>query len=113
MTPPDSPAPHAPRPAWRGLRGAAVLALGGVLAAVLLLVSRERGPRPLAVLELAPARTLEARLSYPGAARYRPPGVLRSGGGLPLERLSPETLAGMEAAGDFHGLALGALLAGE
>jgi tetratricopeptide (TPR) repeat protein len=61
----------------------------------------------------APTRTLEARVSYPGADLHHPYGPLRSGeaGG----RVSPaplRELARLEAAGDVHGLAAAYLVRG-
>ncbi len=68
---------------------------------------------PALFLAGAPSRTLEARVSYPGADLHRPYGPMRSGdagGGVPPAPL--QELARLEAAGDVHGLAAAYLVRG-
>ncbi len=124
-SPPDLQVPSSPpdlearaaarrRPRWL------VAGLAGLAAAALLLVVLRRAPTPVdrvapAVASLAgdlgPRRTLEARLSYPGADRYRALDVAR--GAADREDISLARMAELEAARDWHGLAVAALLAGE
>jgi hypothetical protein len=74
-------------------------------------------PAPIASLagDLRPTRGLAARLTYPGAERYRPLDVMRGDppSALAHEAISLDRLAGLERAGDWHGLAVASLLAGE
>ncbi|HET7500084.1 MAG TPA: CHAT domain-containing protein [Kofleriaceae bacterium] len=100
------------RPWW-------IVGLGGVAAAAAALLLILRPPTlptdaPVAVSlqgDLGPSRSLEARLSYPGAERYRPLDVARgarAGDAIPLDRM-----IGLERAKNWHGLAVASLLAGE
>ncbi|NTX12418.1 CHAT domain-containing protein [Myxococcus sp. CA056] len=59
-----------------------------------------------------PGRTLEARLTHPGADRHRPYEVMRSGGDKP-RALSLRELAKLEEAGDERGIASAYLLRGD
>ncbi|MCE9669137.1 CHAT domain-containing protein [Myxococcus stipitatus] len=104
------------RPAWSRRRSwVAAAALSGSLAAVFAVVAlRPRtGNVETVALALAPTRSLEARLSWPGASAHRPYGVLRSGDERPRELLPLQALAKLEEAGDLQGLAAGHLLRGE
>lgn len=67
---------------------------------------------PALFLATAPTRTVEARVSYPGADVHRPYGPPRSGaaGAAPPAPLAE--LARLEAAGDVHGLAAAYLVRG-
>ncbi|HEU4730286.1 MAG TPA: CHAT domain-containing protein [Kofleriaceae bacterium] len=96
-----------------------IVGLGGVAAAaaaVLLVVRPPTRPTspPVAISlqsDLGATRGIEARLSYPGAERYRPMDVARgarAGEAIPLDRMIE-----LERAKDWHGLAVAALLAGE
>ncbi|WP_255203892.1 CHAT domain-containing protein [Myxococcus sp. AM011] len=94
-----------PRPRWAALM--VVVGIAGAAAVAAGLRSRW-SPTPVSpelFLTGAPVRTLEARVSYPGADVHRPYGPLRSGdaGGPPPAPLSE--LARLEAEGDMHGLA--------
>ncbi|WP_267968046.1 CHAT domain-containing protein [Myxococcus stipitatus] len=60
----------------------------------------------------SPGRTLEARLTHPGADRHRPYEVMRSGGGK-VPGLSLRELAKLEEAGDHRGIAAAYLLRGD
>lgn len=112
-----SPRPRAFRPKWSRRRMALVAVMGGSLAAALGLLVLRAGPAETpgtgTLVAMAPTRSMEERLSYPGAAGYRPYGVNRSGGQPSLERVPLETLARLEQAGDAHGVAIGHLLRGE
>ncbi|HEX8440013.1 anti-sigma factor family protein, partial [Archangium sp.] len=116
---PTAPPSRAFRPAWSRRRVGLAVALGGSLAAAVTLavLSGPGKDMPGTVsseaLALAPTRSLEARLSYEGAAGYRPYGVMRSGNEQPRETVPLKTLTRMEEKGDFHGLAIGALLGGD
>jgi hypothetical protein len=90
--------------------GYAVAAL--VVAAALLSWRLYRGrPRDLA-LALAPTRAIEARLSWPGADRFRPYDDKHVVGHA-REAVPIDVLAALERRGDMRGLAAGWLLAGE
>jgi hypothetical protein len=69
---------------------------------------------PALFLSNAPTRTLEARVSYPGADVFRPYGPLRSGdAGAAAPSPAPlRELARMEEAGNMHGLAAAYLVRG-
>ncbi|PTL81085.1 CHAT domain-containing protein [Vitiosangium sp. GDMCC 1.1324] len=115
---PMAPRSRAFRPAWRS-RAVRAMVLGGSLAAAVSLALlgtsslETAGPLPTEVLALAPTRAMEARLAYGGAAGYRPYAVKRSGDERPRELVPMKTLARLEEARDFHGLAAGALLGGD
>lgn len=103
------------------MRGKNVLvaAVGGSLACVLAFtllrppVPGMPGMNSGEALVLAPTRAMEARLSYAGAAGYRPYEVSRSGEEKARESVPLKTLSRMEEAGDLHGLAAVFLLRGE
>jgi cellulose synthase operon protein C len=108
----DAPSRRAaPRRRW------VAASLLGLAAAAALLVMLVRPPPTLAPIvaslarDLGPQRALEARLSYPGADRYRALGVARGTRG--HEDISMARMAELEAARDWHGLGVAALLAGE
>ncbi|NTX11663.1 CHAT domain-containing protein [Myxococcus sp. CA056] len=94
-----------PRPRWAAL--VVVVGVAGAAAVVAGVRSRQRSEpvSPELFLTGAPVRTLEARVSHPGADVHRPYGPLRSGdaGGPPPAPL--RELARLEAEGDMHGLA--------
>lgn len=79
-----------------------VLAVGSVL------LTRDRQP---ALLATAERRFMEARLSHPGASRFRPYSATRASDS-PVERVPQRALADLEERGDFHGLATAYLLQG-
>ncbi|WP_224240505.1 CHAT domain-containing protein [Hyalangium gracile] len=85
-----------------------------VAAAVLGLRAARRGPGEdeAAFLSSEPTRTLEARLSHPGADRYRPYHAVSRGQGASPTGASLEVLARLEAQGDMRGLASAYLLSG-
>ncbi|WP_164020946.1 CHAT domain-containing protein [Pyxidicoccus trucidator] len=113
----DEPAPsivHGP-PAWRRKAWLMVvpLALAAGLA-TLVLVSRS-DPRPDAHtlwLAQAPTRTLEARVTLPGADLHKPYEVMRSQG-TTAQPLPMREMALLEKAGDDRGLAMAFLLRGD
>ncbi|MFP2906577.1 CHAT domain-containing protein [Pyxidicoccus sp. 3LFB2] len=94
---------------------AAVLAGGAALVGLPSWRGAASPPVPPALfLADTPTRTLEARVSYPGADVFRPYGPLRSGdagAGAPVPAPLRE-LARMEEAGDVHGLAAAYLVRG-
>ena len=61
---------------------------------------------------LGPARTIEGRLSYPGADRYRPYEVQRLAGPAAVEHIPMATVGALEQQGDAHGAAAAYLLMG-
>jgi len=93
-----------------GLAGALAAA-----AAALLVIHPAAPPAPPVIASLAdqlgPTRSIEPRLSYPGADRYRPLDVAR--GARSSESISIERMGQLEHAKDLHGVAVAALLAGE
>jgi cellulose synthase operon protein C len=102
------PPPRRGRTWWAGALAMVAIAAGGLYA---------WWPSPsaqpvVAALEpeLAP-RGIEARLSYPGTERYRRLDVARGGQG--GDAISPARIATLERAGDWHGLAVVALLGGQ
>lgn len=114
-SPPALSSRRAFRPVWSRRGVLLATAVVGCLAVVVGLAGLRSGPgepggEPLAI---APLRTLEARLSYAGAAHYRPYEVQRSGEGPARDSVPLKTLGRMEEAGDFHGLAALYLLRGE
>ncbi len=91
-----------------------VSVLSAMAAAALLLVylaSRSREPQPL--LALAERRTIEGRLSYPAADRYRPYDAARGGPDTSGDITPPEKIAELSQRGDTHGVASAYLLAGD
>ncbi|WNG27566.1 CHAT domain-containing protein [Cystobacter fuscus] len=95
---------------WSAGVGMAALVLLGLLAAWWMRpASPDMGAQLLA---LAPTRSLEGRLGYPGLDGYRSSGTLRDGASGSAE-LDVRLLARLEEQGDFHGLATAYLLAGE
>jgi hypothetical protein len=91
-------------------------AAAGIVAATVGLPSSRNAvaePVPPALfLANAPTRTIEARVSYPGADLHRPYGPLRSGDAGAPPPAPLRELARMEAAGDVHGLAAAYLVRG-
>ncbi|MFL5347582.1 MAG: CHAT domain-containing protein [Hyalangium sp.] len=85
-----------------------------VAAAILGLRGARRGSGELdgSWLSSEPTRTLEARLSHPGADRHRPYHAVARGQGGPAPGVPLEVLARMEAQGDLRGLAAAYLLQG-
>jgi hypothetical protein len=97
--------------AWyrrRSVQAAGAVTALAAAAAIALLV---RGEAPV-TLAMAPTRTLEARLGYAGADRFRPYDVLRDRAA-PHEQVPAQALATLEKRGDTHGVAAGYLLEGE
>ncbi len=91
-------------------------AVAGVVVAAVglpswLSAASEQAP-PALFLADAPTRTLEARVSYPGADMHRPYGALRSGDAGAPPPAPLRELARMEEAGDVHGLAAAYLVRG-
>jgi len=115
---PDRPPelPVIPRPTrrrpWRiaALAGAAAVA---VAAGVVLYLRNSPAPPAVASLqgELAATRSLDARLSYPGAERYRQLDVAR--GAQAPEPISMDRLLELARAKDWHGVAVASLLTGD
>ncbi|MBU8898117.1 CHAT domain-containing protein [Corallococcus sp. M34] len=107
----EPPRPLRARARWAWV--AAPLALAASLA-VVMVVSRRADERAGSALWLAqaPTRSLEARLTHPGADRHRPYEVMR---GAPdaSQALSLRELARLEDAGDKRGIAAAYLLRGE
>jgi hypothetical protein len=105
------PTPRRRRPLWF-----ASAALVAAAAAVLLTWRLARTPSDAPVVaslapELRPTRSLEARLSYPGADRYRPLDNMR--GAKSSEAISLDSMSRLDRAKDWHGVAVASLLAGE
>jgi hypothetical protein len=88
-----------------------VAATGLAAAAALLLVVR--GQTGSAPFTLGEERTLEVRLTHPGATAYRPYNVARGGGDKPGAGPTLSQLAKLEEKGDWQGVATGHLLRGE
>lgn len=93
-----------------------VAAAAGVIAATVGLSSPRSATRepvpPALFLADAPTRTIEARVSYPGADVHRPYGPMRSGDAGAVPPAPLRELARMEAEGDVHGLAAAYLVRG-
>jgi tetratricopeptide (TPR) repeat protein len=110
--PPAIRLPSRRRPRWiaAGLVGAIAAA-----AALVIVIIPPGPPAPPAVAslqdQLGPTRSIQARLSYRGADRYRPLDVAR--GARSSEPISIERMGQLEHAKDWHGVAVAALLAGE
>ncbi|MGZ3443856.1 MAG: zf-HC2 domain-containing protein, partial [Polyangia bacterium] len=90
-----------------------ILAVGAALtaAAAVVVIWKMARPEPI-VLAQADKRSLEARLSYGAADRWRPYDLERAGG-TAREEVRVDTLARLESRGDWRGLADGYLLGGE
>ncbi len=100
--------------AWyRRPKALAAAAVPLVVAAAVTLLLLTRGPAqsPMQGLALAPKRSTEARFGYASASDYRPYSVARDHGA--VEAIPLSSLAGLEARGDYHGLAVAHLLRGE
>ncbi|HZI15047.1 MAG TPA: CHAT domain-containing protein [Myxococcus sp.] len=106
-------APVRALPVWRRKTWlmAVPLALAAGLATLMLVPGREPDTAAL-FLAQAPTRSLEARVTHPGADRHRPYAVMRSGGSGP-QALPLRELARLEDAGDQRGIAIAYLLRGE
>jgi hypothetical protein len=93
----------------------AAVALVAAAAAITLVVRRapngDEGGGPIAMAD-APTRSLEARVPYGPADKYRPYDVAR-GGPVARESVPLATLAELEKRGDAPGLAAGLLLGGD
>jgi tetratricopeptide (TPR) repeat protein len=93
-----------------------LVAMAGVVAvSVGLPSSRSAASEPVPpalFLTDAPTRTIEARVSYPGADFHRPYGPLRSGDAGAVPPAPLRELARMEAQGEVHGLAAAYLVRG-
>ncbi|HET9621565.1 MAG TPA: zf-HC2 domain-containing protein, partial [Kofleriaceae bacterium] len=102
------------RRSWPIAMGVALVALA---AGVVLWLRPAPSPTPAVsfAADLRPTRSLAARLAYPGADRYRPIDVMRGDppAAVAHEPISLDRLAALERAGDWHGLAVASLLAGE
>lgn len=103
---------------WTG-SGAWLLAVGlpvvGLVVAAIVSVRGARkagGAQDTAWLSSEPTRTLEARLSSPGADHHRPYHAAARGQGASARSVPLEVLARMEAQGDLRGLAAAYLLHG-
>lgn len=89
------------------------LALAAGLATLVVLSRADSRPdAPEAFLAQASTRRLEARLTHPGADRYRPYETMRSEGSAPPP-LPMRELAALEQAGDHRGVAVAFLLRGD
>jgi hypothetical protein len=112
-----TPASIARRPRWRRTAPLFAGAVAIAAAAAWLLVGRRALPPPPAPASVAlldsPARSLEGRLSYAPADRYRPYDVQRSVDPAHRERVSLDALARLEKEKDYLGLAAGLLLSGD
>ncbi len=92
-----------------------LLALATAAAATTLwLLPRNHGSsKASSKLALAPHRSLEARLAWPGAASYRPYETMRAATRVIGEHIDPEAVAELSRRKDCAGLAAAYLLAGE
>ncbi len=107
--------PMASHRRWKILVPAAASLVAAAAAAWLVLGKHAAPPvaeAPLALLD-APSRSLEPRLAYGPADRYRPYDVQRSADGPRGEHVSLEALAQLEKKKDYTGLAAGFLLSGD
>jgi tetratricopeptide (TPR) repeat protein len=104
-----------PRPRRRRVLVAALSAMAAAAILLVYLASRSREPQPGAapLLALAAQRTIEGRLSYAAADRYRPYDVARGGTGAAGDITPPEKIAELSQRGDTHGVASAYLLAGD
>jgi len=99
-------------------RRSKLMAAVAAIAAAALLVAlwpRGSGRAPEAPVELAIAdvRSLEGRVSYAAADRYRRYSVVRAGPAAPADTIPLDTLARLERGGDLHGVAAAYLLLGD
>lgn len=112
---PPAPAPVRRLPVWRRKTWlvAVPVAMAAGLAA-LMLVSRPEPETAALFLAQAPTRTLEARVTHPGADGHRPYEVMRSGGAgpAPLSLRELAQLAQLEQQDD-RGIAMAFLLRGD
>lgn len=92
---------------------AAAATAAAATAALWLLPRDARAPELGSRLALAPHRSLEARLAWPGAASYRPYETMRAADPVIGERIDPEAVADLSRRKDCAGLAAAYLLAGE
>ncbi|MCY1021038.1 CHAT domain-containing protein [Pyxidicoccus sp. MSG2] len=102
-------------PAWRRKTWLMMvpLALAAGLATLVLVSRVDSQPDANALwLAQAPTRSMEARLTHPGADRYRPHEVMRSEGSAPRP-LPMREMAQLEKAGDSRGVAMAFLLRGD
>ena len=102
-------------PAWRRKTWLMVvpLALAAGLASLVLVPRADAPPdTPEAFLAHASTRRLEARVTHPGADRYKPYEVMRSSGPA-TQPLPMREMARLEEAGDERGVAMAFLLRGE
>ncbi|WP_164002776.1 CHAT domain-containing protein [Pyxidicoccus caerfyrddinensis] len=102
-------------PAWRRKTWLMMvpLALAAGLATLVLMSRADSQPDANALwLAQAPTRSMEARLTHPGADRYRPYEVMRSEGSTPRP-LPMREMAQLEKAGDNRGVAMAFLLRGD
>jgi cellulose synthase operon protein C len=99
------------RPRRRWVMGSGLASLAAAAAALVLVVQR---PGPVA-LALGPNRSIEGRVSYPGADAYRPYEQLRGGGraSVPGDDQPPEVLAALDRRGDSGGLVAAYVLSGD
>jgi tetratricopeptide (TPR) repeat protein len=102
-------------------RGLGVLSVLAVTVAAAWAIKVSLGPEasgPLAsrsepALEVAATRSLEVRLAYPGADRYRPYDVARGSERAGGEAVPLAALAALEKRGDLHGVGAGLALSGD
>jgi tetratricopeptide (TPR) repeat protein len=99
------------RPLRRRVLVAALSAMAAAAVLLVYLASRPREPQQL--LALAKLRSIEGRLSYPGADRYRPYRVNRGETAEASDITPPEKIAELSQRGDTHGVASAYLLAGD
>jgi len=114
-SPPRTTRERARRWSTRTRLALSIAAAAGV-ALVALWLARRGGPvapeAPIA-LATAEARTVEGRIAYAGADRYRRYGVARAGSAAPGDAIPLPTLARLEERGDLHGVAAAYLLLGD
>ncbi len=103
------------RPIRRRVLVAALSAMAAAAVLLVYLAVRSRVPRQDSptLLALAEQRSIEGRLSYPGADRYRPYAVNRGEEDAARDITPPEKIAELSQRGDTHGVASAYLLAGD